>query len=968
MNCIAGPSRVITRGPLRALRHASSASAQTAPSLPTNFGQFLPREHPGAAGEHHTPQDILKAAAQGPSPGWSWKPPPDRRGASEKRALEKLVRQQHTPHPHPKQIEFENARAPMDEFGDGSLDNEGLESVPLGSIIELRRSRGAVYLACLIGRVMGLDTSKTLLRSLSPSGFVLTHSLHDIYFTVPSYFPKALVNACGFGELPTNRVEENSRLAIIRRLSELSRDVEKTLIAIKPRAASLHKSFRAADPDAWAALSVIDAARFIDRTNPSKMPATRTIFATHKYMFNDATRFLMDPLRHRVSQAFNVRPESDVDAIVKTRDWILNDDPILQRFIERAGSVIRESRSIRRTSGPIEPIKTPSPTLPLFSASDKKIIRALQISVERTRFVQDDPLELSGEAIVKQTGLFEDLPEHREALSLFLSELGIYTPWKDFTENRILVPRRTKEQAEAFEEDGRQMLKLHEERKNIVGPEAPLDLCRHDHCNFIRHDFGQLPVYVIDDPTAEELDDGISSESIPGSDDLRIHIHIADPTRLLHPDNVFSREARNRAGTVYFVDHTIPMLPGTLVNAGMTLQPGGPLHTLTFSARVDPSGDLSDIEIRPGLIHNVTRITYDEIEAGLGSGPPYNSDLCRLLSADSEAPATHSPNPALPTDALQQLQTAAKWMQQRRMSRDWFFRSSPSAEIDLETRDLPGNPPLPASPTLWHGFPKAKIQHVVGVGPSHALVAEYMMACARMAGKWAYERGIPLIYRGSESPIAPGPDAVAEALTLRDEANMVDEKVFARLGIVAVPAKVGVEPMRHFSMGVSRKEGGYARVTSPLRRYSDLVNHWMIKAALRDPSLRLLPYSKAELAAIATELHYRETMLARQMRANRRLWLCRFVFQALATDEYPEARDMLRTSISAVVIDTVQVDVSGKPHEMEISILDLGEKGVLNSLTREQGNRLSAGDEIKVRVSHVLLESVPRIYCDLVEE
>lgn len=40
-----------------------------------------------------------------------------------------------------------------------------------------------------------------------------------------------------------------------------------------------------------------------------------------------------------------------------------------------------------------------------------------------------------------------------------------------------------------------------------------------------------LPIYVIDAVYAEELDDGISIESVPGEPNTDwIHIHVADPT------------------------------------------------------------------------------------------------------------------------------------------------------------------------------------------------------------------------------------------------------------------------------------------------------------------------------------------------------------------------------------------------------------------------------------------------------
>ena len=68
-----------------------------------------------------------------------------------------------------------------------------------------------------------------------------------------------------------------------------------------------------------------------------------------------------------------------------------------------------------------------------------------------------------------------------------------------------------------------------------LGPEYfhPCDSVEH-----LRHDLGNLPISVVDDAGAEELDDGLSIEPVPNEPGSAwIHIHIADPTSVPSTDS-----------------------------------------------------------------------------------------------------------------------------------------------------------------------------------------------------------------------------------------------------------------------------------------------------------------------------------------------------------------------------------------------------------------------------------------------
>ncbi|EJU04983.1 RNB-domain-containing protein [Dacryopinax primogenitus] len=978
MNCVAGPSRAVARRQSSALRHyTSSAATQTAPKPnPGKYAAFLPADHPDAHDSNSTARRILAAATHGRSGTWGYRPAYDR-GMQQQMTLEELARQGQS-RPHPEQLEFEEAvPSGLEVNGDGSLDDDSLDAIPLGSILELRRG-GCSYHGCLLGRAVVPMTGRPVMRTITPAGFLLSHNLHDVFFTVPEYFPKQLVLGCGADDSPKTRVQENSRLAIIRRLLELTKDVERQSNQIRSRANRLHELFRSKDPDGWSALSVVDAARFIDGTNPDRIPSTRTIFATHKYMFSNELQFQVDPLRHRVSQTYSVRPLNDVNAVRDVKNWALSNTEHIPRFIDKAHTIINASRALRRVFGPIEPISTPD--LPKLNEDDQKIIRALQVYAERTRYLQQDPVDVLAQVIIGQIGLYGKLStDARDIVSTFLQELGVITPWKDLTENRILVPRRTQQQQDAFEADGKRMLELHDtelkkretgskDEKRLSEVLTTTDFCPDDDCAHIRHDFGQLPVFVIDQVDAQELDDGLSVEVIPGSTDVWLHVHVADPTRLLHPDNVFSREARNRAETIYLVEQTIPMLPRSLAMAGMTLEPGNPLCTLTFSARVSEDGDMTDLRVQAGVIRNVVRITYNQVDALLGYTPKPKSEILKALSTAPVSATPDAPPADVSVDIIKLLYATTEKVKRRRLNRDFFARGDATLTATVYPSTLPTNVRVPDQPHLWHGFPKfdLNLEALSSMGPGQSLVQESMIAAGRIAGRWAYERGIPLIYRTAQSPIAPTAEAVAEALDLRDAHNIVASTELTRLGISNVGARNASEPGRHFPLGISHLEGGYARVTSPLRRYSDLVNHWMLKSALRVPNLTSLPFDRETVTVIAQEMNYRSRMLHKQEVANQLLWTMRALNQALVTDENPVAKEMLQGSVRGIVSNMVVSDGRHLVQSMEVYLPDLGLRGSMQSLSQDELKDVWPGAERQFRITEVRLSGTPFMGCEFV--
>jgi exoribonuclease-2 len=100
---------------------------------------------------------------------------------------------------------------------------------------------------------------------------------------------------------------------------------------------------------------------------------------------------------------------------------------------------------------------------------------------------------------------------------------------------------------------------------------------------------------------------------------------------------------------------------------------------------------------------------------------------------------------------------------------------------------------------------------------SRQLVAEMMILANRLGAQMASEARLPVIYRVQAAPAEPLP---------RLEPG--DPAAFAKLRGLLSPAQLSLNPGAHFGLGLP----AYTQVTSPLRRYGDLVQQRQLTAHL----------------------------------------------------------------------------------------------------------------------------------------
>jgi exoribonuclease-2 len=315
-----------------------------------------------------------------------------------------------------------------------------------------------------------------------------------------------------------------------------------------------------------------------------------------------------------------------------------------------------------------------------------------------------------------------------------------------------------------------------------------------DHMGDLRRDLTHLHVYTIDDISTTEIDDGLSIETLADGS-KRIWVHIADPTRWLDPDSPLDKDARKRGTSVYLPTGVIPMFPIELAAGPMSLIENKVCHAVSFSVDLDEVGAISHYEIVTSLVKPNYRLTYEDVEEMLQLG--VEDDLDRLA-------------------AFARLRK--KW----RVDQGAIEIHLPDTSVKVDSKSDP----------KWGDRLTLELMEDTF---SRQLVAEMMILAGEVAAKFAQTNNIPIPYRYQEQPELPPLDTLMQL-----PSGPVREFAICRC---MTKGSLGLYASRHAGLGLD----AYAQVTSPIRRYSDLLAHWQIKAFLRAEPL---PFTAEMLTAI----------------------------------------------------------------------------------------------------------------------
>lgn len=343
----------------------------------------------------------------------------------------------------------------------------------------------------------------------------------------------------------------------------------------------------------------------------------------------------------------------------------------------------------------------------------------------------------------------------------------------------------------------------------LGGPPPFLDLP-------LRRDLTHLHTYTIDDASTRDIDDALSVE-FESDDEVKLWIHIADPSCWVRWGDPLDLEARKRGTSVYLPERVIPMFPSELSTGPMSLVQGEVRPALSFGIRLGSDGAVRDYEICLSQIRVNYRLTYDDAD--------------EMLELGAEAQLTA-------------IARAARWRYAWRLAQGAIPIGLPEQDIKV----------IDEIPHL----------RVIEDTPARQMVAEMMVLAGEVAARFARQNGIPVPYRLQPAPELPPP----EVLELYPQGPV---RSFAIMRCLS-RAEVATQPERHAGLGLD----AYCQVTSPIRRYLDLVAHYQIKAFLRgDP----LPLTEAKVQQLLLGIEPGTAEAAQVERKSKRYWSIEYLRQ-----------------------------------------------------------------------------------------
>ncbi|KAI8851699.1 hypothetical protein BC829DRAFT_441338 [Chytridium lagenaria] len=284
-----------------------------------------------------------------------------------------------------------------------------------------------------------------------------------------------------------------------------------------------------------------------------------------------------------------------------------------------------------------------------------------------------------------------------------------------------------------------------------------------DPCASIRKDFGHLPVYVIDSPTARELDDGISVET--RDDGEWLHVHIADPTAYLPSNHPLAMLAQLRGSSGVPPERHYPLIPDKLTRN---------------------DGEILDYDVKPSFVSNVKILHYRNVNEVLSWKNVFGMDLPQ-----------HQRSVWVDGVMLRKLQKIARSHMLLRTRRGGFVSDQPGLGVSVEPNPIP-----PAR--LGIDLLCQTMQHVE---PATGLVSECMIIAGRVAAAFCQEMKVPAVYRGHENLLARLPEeakaGVDSAIACIDlKSGVMPYSSFRKILPFFAPATMSMSPIEHFSMGI----------------------------------------------------------------------------------------------------------------------------------------------------------------------
>jgi len=318
-----------------------------------------------------------------------------------------------------------------------------------------------------------------------------------------------------------------------------------------------------------------------------------------------------------------------------------------------------------------------------------------------------------------------------------------------------------------------------------------------------RVDLRNLPFCTIDPITAKDFDDAIYYDE----KNTTLFVAIADVSEYVKPFGALDNEAIYRSFSIYLPHRSIPMLPRQLSETLCSLQANVDRLSYVFEIKLNIDAlEVVKSKVYEAIIHSKRRFNYEEIDDYFGKKlKAKNSDEEKIF------------------DYLTKLKVITDALKIKRLKIGYDFRST---ELEMKIDE---NSNLVSTT-------------IADETPSHGLIEDCMLLANKEAAT-QFSRGI---FRIHEPPSQAKlqtlyqelagigmfidiKDSIKETISdIQRQAKAMDLEAEVDTLIIRSQMRARYSPLNsgHFGLGFE----AYTHFTSPIRRYSDLIVHRLLKA------------------------------------------------------------------------------------------------------------------------------------------
>lgn len=337
-----------------------------------------------------------------------------------------------------------------------------------------------------------------------------------------------------------------------------------------------------------------------------------------------------------------------------------------------------------------------------------------------------------------------------------------------------------------------------------------------------RADLTHLAFVTIDSASTRDMDDAIFVEPNDNGG-WRLQVAIADPGHFIQPGSPLAKAAKGYGQSVYLPNRPLSMLPESLASDGLSLLEGTERPALVATIAVQPDGSIQSYDFQFATIRSRQKLTY--------------TDVAAYLSAPNQAETNW------PAEVVANLTGAHELAQQRfkyRQSHQLTYDEQPDYDFQLNKQGL------------IESIQKRERNE------AHRVIEEAMLCTNLCAGEFLAQHKTGLF----STHLGFRPERIGEVKAvlredLGEEFDTSDiqtfaghlrlvrhlqqseqhQKLLAPLKRMMQNAEISSTAAPHMNMGVEH----YATITSPIRRYVDLCNHWSIIQILNKQTAQQIP-------------------------------------------------------------------------------------------------------------------------------